>query len=826
MQPSEECLRLLVEHGKQRGYVTYEEVKAGVPDWPTGDAGAELIDRLLHLLEESGVELINDSESLRRQILERASVQAEDEDTHVEFVPPGWPAETPALLAPPLAPAPPADLDGTIDRAWPPGDRSLQCSFFDAIRAAPDDDSPRLVYADWLEEQGHPVCLARAEFIRVQARLAHLWVDDPQRTELEEREADLLAAYEKEWVGPFLGLLRDLARHWEYNPRGFVRRWRFERGFFTVDVHNPDDVLDLAPTLFEAGLPALVGIHNGVGCLVEQWNRWPEFVGSPHLRHIIRVESFDMDGGGAVLGNAVAQSPYLSWLSCLDLVEEHIGPAWLRTLSAQERLARLPALRLELQRNYLGDEALAILAESPNFCRLVELHIGDAQTSHATITSEGLHALATAPHLSRLRRLHVSCADLDAGAWHALMSSQQLTGLRELALTHCNIGDMLRGAQQATPACLPRLDVLDFSRTELDAKAIGNLAECPALARLTTLHLADTGIGDEAVEVLTTSSTLANLTTLDLHSTVYFQDLPTNHVSGTGLRALLTSPTLTRLTRLDLASNAVTGAALDGWVTTSPRRHLTWLDLSGNRLGAQGAALLALAPWLPGLEVLDLSLNAIGDDGAEALARSLGGGRLRVLKLAYNRLHARSAWALAAAPHLRQVTFLHLARNRLGDEGVQALAASPFLRDLRSLNLGHTEVGPDAVRALGASPNFSRLLRLDLSGNPIGPQGARALAASPYLTRLSDLHLDSCDIGADGLEALAQSPYLTRLSVLSVGGNGLDPACLESLGRTTSLRRLTRLKLGFAEPPPNFSAALRNLVHSPALTRLNRLELG
>ena len=36
-------------------------------------------------------------------------------------------------------------------------------AFLQAILDAPDDDTPRLVYADWLEEHGQP---DRAEFIR------------------------------------------------------------------------------------------------------------------------------------------------------------------------------------------------------------------------------------------------------------------------------------------------------------------------------------------------------------------------------------------------------------------------------------------------------------------------------------------------------------------------------------------------------------------------------------------------------------------------------------------------------------------------------------
>ena len=41
----------------------------------------------------------------------------------------------------------------------------------DFIVANIEDDAPRLVYADWLEENGHA---ARAEFVRVQLQRARL----------------------------------------------------------------------------------------------------------------------------------------------------------------------------------------------------------------------------------------------------------------------------------------------------------------------------------------------------------------------------------------------------------------------------------------------------------------------------------------------------------------------------------------------------------------------------------------------------------------------------------------------------------------------------
>src|SRR5436190_21672658 len=42
-----------------------------------------------------------------------------------------------------------------------------------AILDSPDDDTPRLVYADWLDEQGETL---RAEWIRLQCRLAQFCV--------------------------------------------------------------------------------------------------------------------------------------------------------------------------------------------------------------------------------------------------------------------------------------------------------------------------------------------------------------------------------------------------------------------------------------------------------------------------------------------------------------------------------------------------------------------------------------------------------------------------------------------------------------------------
>src|SRR5579871_3195084 len=66
-----------------------------------------------------------------------------------------------------------------------------------AIREAPEHDAPRLVYADWLDEHDRP---ERAEFIRVQCRLATAGPSDPAWAELYWREGQLLSeANRKKW---------------------------------------------------------------------------------------------------------------------------------------------------------------------------------------------------------------------------------------------------------------------------------------------------------------------------------------------------------------------------------------------------------------------------------------------------------------------------------------------------------------------------------------------------------------------------------------------------------------------------------------------------
>src|SRR5262249_32601724 len=47
-----------------------------------------------------------------------------------------------------------------------------EAGFLSAIHQTPADDTARLVFADWLDEQDDPACKAKAEFIRGELRMA------------------------------------------------------------------------------------------------------------------------------------------------------------------------------------------------------------------------------------------------------------------------------------------------------------------------------------------------------------------------------------------------------------------------------------------------------------------------------------------------------------------------------------------------------------------------------------------------------------------------------------------------------------------------------
>jgi uncharacterized protein (TIGR02996 family) len=144
-------------------------------------------------------------------------------------------------------------------------------NMFRAVLVAPEDDAPRLQYADWLEEHGQA---ERAEFIRVQCELARaperpacdcdkkrpgsLCAADPWDLEYSEkmdRDRELLSRYWPEWGSV---ILEDGAAGWLgpdnpsiVGPFGSVSV-EVRRGFVASVALPTAAFLELAAALFAA----------------------------------------------------------------------------------------------------------------------------------------------------------------------------------------------------------------------------------------------------------------------------------------------------------------------------------------------------------------------------------------------------------------------------------------------------------------------------------------------------------------------------------------------------------------------------------------------
>jgi uncharacterized protein (TIGR02996 family) len=235
-------------------------------------------------------------------------------------------------------------------------------AFFQAIIENPDDDTPRLVYADWLEEHGQP---DRATFIRVQCALAHLPDDAPQRKGLEAREGELLGAHRAEWERPLRRLLPGMVANIHFR-RGFVEKAFVESRAFRV---HAEELFRLAPLR-----------HLG---LYMTGSRVAPF---PNLAFVNR------------LVGQLAGLPQLGGLATLDLGLMSVGDEGTTALSSSPHLGGLTALRLG--DNSVGDWGVGALATSAGLPHLAILDL-----SGNRVTDAGALALAGSAHFGRLKSL-------------------------------------------------------------------------------------------------------------------------------------------------------------------------------------------------------------------------------------------------------------------------------------------------------------------------------------------------------------------------------------------------------------------------------------
>ncbi len=409
----------------------------------------------------------------------------------------------------------------------------------------PEDDVPRLVYADWLDEHGDE---ARAEFIRVQCELGRLkgpdWGWDEVRAEFIRVRAQ--RARREEWDGRWDELkkreqraLRGRRKEWLGAAGPLVRNGKFRRGFLEAAEVRPLDIVARGDELFRAAPLRYVRLAGRFG---EPALR--ALAASPHLARVRGLEVSRLTAAGA---GVLAGSPYLRGLKELYVFFCDLGAEGARALAGSPHLSGLTTLRLPLCD--IGPAGAAALAASPHLARLERL---DLQSNE--IRTEGVRALARSPHLTNLTDLHLQGNAFSAVAVRALAESPTLRPSR-LDLSDNGLGD--RGARAlVAPPGDARLTGLRF--VALGLPGVRALAGSPRLANLATLDLSGGLFGDAGARALAASPHMAHLVGLSLYGC---------GVRDAGSQALLGSPHLTRLRTVDLRQNKLGRKQKALWLT-------------------------------------------------------------------------------------------------------------------------------------------------------------------------------------------------------------------------------------------------------------------
>jgi len=270
-----------------------------------------------------------------------------------------------------------------------------------AIWEHPHEDTPRLMYADWMQENGQP---ERAEFIRVQCELAGLdeW-DEERRPTLEKREKKLWKQFAKAWGAK---LPADL------------RKSPFRRGFVAPETRrmNVKRFRELPTSVFRDA-PAWDYTIEGHRAEIPKIAK---------CRTLARIGSLKFWSGVTAAGAArVLASPYLRNVRSLSLGSDSEWAKGLAALAANTEIENLAELDLQ---DGLDDAAAAVIASSPGFAKLRSFSV-----YHHTLTSEGLQSIFNSPYLGNLTHLTIPAWYGTEGA-EAIAKSQPKFRLRKLVM--------------------------------------------------------------------------------------------------------------------------------------------------------------------------------------------------------------------------------------------------------------------------------------------------------------------------------------------------------------------------------------------------------
>jgi uncharacterized protein (TIGR02996 family) len=154
-----------------------------------------------------------------------------------------------------------------------------QIALIRTIAANPEDDTPRLIYADWLDESGSELNRERAEFIRLHVHMATLPLDSEERQQIRSQSLPEMLPLIQAWWKE-LPVIPNLT--WGWFERGFVEH---VIGFFRTLREHHETIFDTAP---------VVSVNLTYFAQAE----FEEMIESPWMERITRLEFQNADGRG------------------------------------------------------------------------------------------------------------------------------------------------------------------------------------------------------------------------------------------------------------------------------------------------------------------------------------------------------------------------------------------------------------------------------------------------------------------------------------------------------------------------------------------------
>ena len=151
-----------------------------------------------------------------------------------------------------------------------------------AVLAAPDDDAPRLVYADWLDENGEP---ERAEFIRLGCEISRIWEQKTERlANLLSESGTLLLKHGETWS------LKELVRPCGLKVGG-QRRWLTSHGIIDrTSVRHEGSYVYPPDRLFSWDWAR--GFIHSITCTASDWLKHADAITAEHPVREVRLTTW------------------------------------------------------------------------------------------------------------------------------------------------------------------------------------------------------------------------------------------------------------------------------------------------------------------------------------------------------------------------------------------------------------------------------------------------------------------------------------------------------------------------------------------------------